>query len=197
MSKSNSKNSDAITKAAFELFKSEGYAHVSVSDICRAANVPRSSFYSIFSGKDEIITHFLRSLKDDQRALLDGFMNAENDLDRIWSLYDKYLSAAVDFGPELTGTLLSLELQKPVGVFDLFGSFNDWFARLVSNCKKQGLIRNNNDAQTIVTLGVRIAVGAAFAWCVSGGAFDLRETAVSELESLYDVPEEYRKAKQN
>ena len=107
-----SKNTDAIVSAALSLFRERGYVNVSVSDICRAANVPRSSFYSIFSGKDEIITYLMRNLKEDYQAVFSEFLNAKNDLDRIWMLYDRYLSLAVDFGPELTATLFSLELQK-------------------------------------------------------------------------------------
>lgn len=41
-------------------------------------------------------------------------------------------------------------------------------------------------------LCIRIAVGAACQWCVSGGGFDLREVAISEHESLFDVPAEFR-----
>lgn len=193
MSISSSKNTDAIVSAALGLFKSEGYAAVSVSDICRAANVPRSSFYSIFSGKDEIITHVMRSLKSDQSSMLTEFLSADTDLDRIWALYDRYLSLATDFGPELTGTLLSLELQKPVGLFELYNSFNEWFAKLIANCQRQGLIRNKNKPEDIVALGIRIAIGAAYEWCLTGGSFDLRQVAIGEHEILYDVPAEFRR----
>ncbi len=188
-----SKNTDAIVSAALELFRQRGYVNVSVSDICRTANVPRSSFYSIFAGKEEIITHLMRNLKEDQQSVFSEFLSAKNDLDRIWMLYDRYLSLAVEFGPELTATLLSLELQKPVGVFEFFGAFNEWFVKLIANCQAAGLIRNRNKPEEIVVLGVRIAVGVAFEWCHSGGSFDLREQAISEHESLYDVPPEYRR----
>ena len=193
MSILSSKNTDAIVAAALELFKTQGYAGVSVSAICRAAKVPRSSFYSIFSGKDEIITHVMRSLKGDQQSMVTEFLSAENDLDRIWALYDRYLSLAMDFGPELTGTLLSLELQKPVGLFEVYNSFNEWFALLIASCQRQGLIRNKNKPEDIVALGIRIAIGAAYEWCLTGGSFDLREVAISEHETLYDVPPEFRR----
>ena len=193
MSAQSSKNTDAIVNAALELFKAKGYGAVSVSDICRAADVPRSSFYSIFAGKDEIVMFVMRNLKEDYQTVFSQLLEAKNDLDRIWLLYDRYLSLATDFGPELTGTLFALELEKPAGLFDLFYAFNDWFVKLIRNCREQGIIRNRNKPEDIVTLGVRIAIGAAYEWCRSGGAFDLRDTAFSELETLYDVPPEYRR----
>ena len=192
MSLFTSKNTEAIVNAALELFKSKGYVNVSVSDICRAASVPRSSFYSIFAGKEDIITYLLRNLKDDYQSVFSEFLNAKNDLDRIWLLYDRYLTLAMEFGPDLTGTLFSLELQKPVGVFEFFDAFNEWFVKLIRNCQEAGLIRNKNRPEDIVVLGVRIAVGAAYEWCLTGGGFDLREVALAEHEILYDVPPEYR-----
>ena len=192
MSLFTSKNTDAIVNTALELFKSKGYVNVSVSDICRAASVPRSSFYSIFAGKEDIITYLLRNLKDDYQSVFSEFLNAKNDLDRIWLLYDRYLTLAMEFGPDLTGTLFSLELQKPVGVFEFFDAFNEWFVKLIRNCQEAGLIRNKNRPEDIVVLGVRIAVGAAYEWCLTGGGFDLREVALAEHEILYDVPPEYR-----
>lgn len=41
-------------------------------------------------------------------------------------------------------------------------------------------------------LCIRIAVGAACRRCVSVGGFDLREVAISEHESIFDVPAEFR-----
>lgn len=195
MSVLTSKNTESIVAAALELFKTQGYINVSVSDICRAAAVPRSSFYSIFSGKEDIIAHMLRNLKDDHQSVFSAFLDAKNDLDRIWALYDRYLTLAMEFGPDLTGTLMSLELQRSVGIFESFAAFNEWFVKLIGNCQQAGLIRNKNKPEDIVVLGVRIAVGAVCDWCHSGGSFDLREVALSEHEILYDVPPEYRHKK--
>lgn len=193
MSVLSSKNTEAIVATAVGLFKRDGYVNVTVSDICREAQVPRSSFYSIFAGKDEIITFMLRSIKDDLRGAFSLFMEAANDLDRIWMLYDRYLSLAIEFGPELTATLFSLELQHPIGVFDFIDSFNDWFMKLIVNCQNSGLIRNNNRPEDLVSLATRIAVAVAFEWCRTGGSFDLREVSYREQEIFYDVPKEYAK----
>ena len=193
MSVSSSKNTEAIVGAAIELFRRDGYANVSVSDICREAAVPRSSFYSIFAGKDEIIPFLLRSVTDDFRGTLSLFMEAENDLERIWLLYDRYLSLAIELGPGLTAALFSLELQQPIGVFDFADSFNDWFIRLIRNCQASGIIRNRNRPEAIVTLGTRIAFAVIFEWCRTGGSFDLREVSYREHEIFYDVPREYAK----
>ncbi len=188
-----SKNREAISAAALELFKEKGFDSVGVSEICRRANVPRSSFYSVFGGKEDIIIYMLRDLKEDYASVFSELLEAENDLCRIWLLYDRYLGLATEFGPDLTGTLLALELKNPIGILDLFYAFNDWFVKLIKNCQRQGMIRNANKPEDIVTLGVRIALGAAYEWSRTKGSFDLRETALREHETLYDVPDEYRR----
>lgn len=189
----NSKNRETISAAALELFKEKGFDGVGVSEICRRANVPRSSFYSVFGGKEDIIIYMLRNLKEDYTAMFSELLGAENDLCRIWMLYDRYLSLATEFGPDLTGALLALELKSPIGILDLFYAFNKWFVKLIRSCQRQGMIRNPNRPEDIVTLGVRIALGAAYEWSRTNGSFDLRETALREHEILYDVPDEYRR----
>lgn len=42
-------------------------------------------------------------------------------------------------------------------------------------------------------LCIRIAVGTACRWCVSVGGFDLREVAISEHESIFDVLAEFHR----
>lgn len=189
----NSKNREAISAAALKLFKEKSYESVGVSEICRLANVPRSSFYSVFGGKEDIIIYMLRNLKEDYSSVFSELMEAENDLQRIWMLYDRYLKLAVEFGPDLTGTLLALELKNPIGILDLFYAFNEWFVKLIKSCQQRGMIRNATNPEDIVTLGVRIAIGAAYEWSRTNGSFDLRETALQEHEILYDVPPEYRR----
>lgn len=189
----NSKNREAISAAALKLFKEKSYESVGVSEICRLANVPRSSFYSVFGGKEDIIIYMLRNLKEDYSSVFSELMEAENDLQRIWMLYDRYLKLAVEFGPDLTGTLLALELKNPIGILDLFYAFNEWFVKLIKSCQQRGMIRNATNPEDIVTLGVRIALGAAYEWSRTNGSFDLRETALHEHEILYDVPPEYRR----
>lgn len=192
MSASNSKNTEKIIDAALALFKEKGYADVSVSDISRAAGIPRSSFYSLFSGKDDVIIYMLQGFKSDYQQILTILASAQNDLERIWMIYDRYLKLTMDFGADLASTLMELELREKIGIFDFTEVLVPWLVTLVRNCQNAGMIRNRNSPENIVALGMRIAIGAAYEWCRTGGGFNLREKALSEHEILYDVPPEYR-----
>ena len=192
MSAANSKNTDKIVNASLKLFKEKGYANVSVSDISRAAGIPRSSFYSLFAGKDDVIIYMLEGMKGDYQQVLTQLASAKNDLERIWMIYDKYLMLTMDFGADLASTLMELELREKIGIFDFTEVLTPWLVTLVRNCQNLGYIRNQNSPENIVNLGMRIAIGAAYEWCRTDGGFNLRNKALSEHEILYDVPPEYR-----
>ena len=192
MSAANSKNTDKIVNASLKLFKEKGYANVSVSDISRAAGIPRSSFYSLFAGKDDVIIYMLEGMKGDYQQMLTQLASAKNDLERIWMIYDKYLMLTMDFGADLASTLMELELREKIGIFDFTEVLTPWLVTLVRNCQNLGYIRNQNSPENIVNLGMRIAIGAAYEWCRTDGGFNLRNKALSEHEILYDVPPEYR-----
>ena len=187
-----SKNSEAIVRATRELIKEKGYYDVSVSDICKRAEVSRSSFYSVFGGKDEVVVHMVRSLKEDSSALLDRLIMAESDLERIWSLYGTYLSVATDFGPDVMATLLALDMRSSVGFMEQFYLYNEWFCTLVKSCQNKGIIQNKDDCRALVDSAVYAAFGIVFEWCRNHGDFDLLERSFTAHEAIYNVHPDYR-----
>ena len=187
-----SKNSEAIVEATRELIKEKGYADVNVRDICQRADVSRSSFYSVFSSKDDVIVHMIRSLKEDTASVLNRFILAENDLERIWSLYDTYLNVALEFGPDVMASLLFVDMQNSIGFMEQFYLYNDWFISLVKSCQKKGFIQNKNDPKSLVDAAVYSAFGVTFEWCRVHGEFDLRERAFLAHEAIYNIRPDYR-----
>lgn len=187
-----SKNSDAIVAATRQLIKEKGYGEVNVRDICQRAEVSRSSFYSVFSSKDDVIVYMIRSLKDDTASVLDRFILAENDLERIWSLYHTYLNVALEFGPDVMASLTFVDMQNSIGFMDQFYLYNDWFCTLVKSCQQKGIIQNQNDPKALVDAAVYSAFGIMFEWCRVRGEFDLRERAFVAHEAIYNVHPDYR-----
>jgi len=187
-----SRNSEGIILATRELIKEKGYPEVNVRDICQRAGVSRSSFYSVFSGKDEVIVHMIRSLKEDTAGVLNRFILAGSDLERIWSLNDTYLYIALDFDPDVMASLLFVDMQKNIGFMEQFYLYNEWFCTLVKSCQQQGIILNKNDYSVLVDSAVYSAFGIVFEWCRCHGGFDLRERSFTSHEAIYNVHPDYR-----
>ncbi len=55
------KQREVIVQAAVALFASKGSSATSVSDICKAAEVSRDTYYRCFSDKDSLISHLYES----------------------------------------------------------------------------------------------------------------------------------------
>lgn len=189
---SNSRNSEAITAATRELIKEKGYRQVSVQDICKRSGVSRSSFYSVFSGKDDVLLHMIRSLKEDSERILAHFVTARSDLERIWRLYDTYLNVALEFGPDIMASFLSVDAQSNIGFLQQFYLYNDWFKTLVKSCQRQGIILNTGPAGELVDAAVYSAFGTVLEWCRQKGGFDLRQRSFSAHEAIYNIHPDYR-----
>lgn len=189
------KNRDKIVAAAIELFKQEGYSNVSVNQICKAAKIGRSSFYAIFSSKDDIILHLYSDDFTKSEQLMDQFVSAENDLERIWLLYDYFLSLAISVGPVVSSSLMIIELNRNAGIYDSMMKVRKWSIPLCENCQKQGIIRNTAKAEDLLPMVSSSLNNLVFEWCRCKGKLPLRKRSRLTIEVLFDVDPDYRKTK--
>lgn len=192
MSYETSKNTDKIVQTALELFKQEGYENVSVRQICGAAGIPRSSFYSIFSGKKEIMGYMLKKVRKDIQDMLPAFIKAANDFERIWILSDRFLQLAQDYGPNLTKAIFRLELEESCGLFELLDGFNDWLIPLLANCQESRIVGNKEQPEKLIPMQINLAKAVLFDWCRMNGSFPLQERVRENIEIFLDLQPEYR-----
>lgn len=190
-----SKNAEKITAAAVELFKKDGYSNVSVNQICKAAKIGRSSFYAVYSGKDDLILHLYSDDFTKSEDLMSQFVSAQNDFERIWLLYDYYLSLAISVGPVVSSSLMIIELNRNAGIYDNMMKVRKWSIPLCANCQKQGIIRNTADAEDLLPMVSSSLNNLVFEWCRCKGKYPLRQRARLTAEVLFDVAPEYRTTK--
>lgn len=174
------------------LFQQAGYETVSVREICEKAGVSRSSFYTVFSGKADILAYRLRSVKQDFEKSLPNFIREPNDFERIWFLTDAFLKEAENIGPELTRAIFLIELEQSCGLFDLLTAFNDWLIQLLANCQSAGIVKNPEKPETLIPVQLNLAIAVLFDWTRKNGSFPLRRTVRETIEIFLDVLPEYR-----
>lgn len=192
MSNVNSKNTERIVNAAVSLFKRKGYYNVSINEICKEAGIGRSSFYAVFPGKREIIKHLLSVHEQNLNGVLQDFVTAKNDFERMWSICERFLFLAEDFGPALTKAVLSMELDESIGIYDKMDFVTDWLVMLMRNGQAAGIIRCSTPAETMVPIVNDLVLQVIFNWCRCDGSFSLREQARFYVETLYNVAPECR-----
>lgn len=186
------KHSALIADTAVKLFKRDGYEHVSVNDICQKAGISRSSFYMAFSGKRDIIDYLLERTKTDEKAMLEGMLDAANDFERMWSIAHRYLQVVLEFGPTLTGSLMQLELEGSLDNLKSVHAVDDWYIRLMKNCQKSGVILSEEPAEVLAPMAVDSVYMVTYRWCCSGASFPLVREARVTAETVYNVAPEYR-----
>ncbi len=187
-----SKYTKPIIDAAVSLFKEHGYQNVSVNDVCKAAGIPRSTFYTVFSGKKDIINYIVSTKSMDQAAAFRDFVNSKNDFERMWGLCAHYLDIAEDFGPTLLGLLLNIEMDDPLGIYEGVHSIDQWLIQLMRNCQNAGIIRCAVPAEVMIPITDSLVFQLIYDWCRGKGGFSLHKKARFYLETVLDVAPEYR-----
>ena len=183
---------DAITQAAVQLFREQGFDAVTVHEICRRAGIARSSFYRVFSNKKEIIRYVLEHSQSRSIVGIGDMVSAENDFERMWRIGDRYLSIVLSFGPRLIGTLMRMELEGELDALSMVHSVDDWFIRLTRNCQQAGIIRNMAPPEVLGPMGVDAVYKVTYDWCCSKGRLPIRLAARRATEILYDLAPPYR-----
>ena len=192
MAEAKVKHEKVIVQAALKLFRKEGYENVSVNDICKEAGIARSTFYLNFSNKREIVDKIIADARLNREDFFGDFVAAENDFERMWILCNRYLTVAMDFGPEMTATLFSLELMGETDILDLTHQVDEWMIQLLRNSQKAGIVLNNEPAEIMAPLGVSLAYYTTYEWAKRKGSFDLRQVTRRRAEAVFSVAPEYR-----
>ena len=192
MAEKRSKHEKQIIEAALKLFREKGYENVTVNDICTQAGIARSTFYINFSNKREIVDRLIADARLDREVFFGDFVAAENDFERMWILCDRYLTVALEFGPEVVATLFSMELMGEPDILDLTHQVDEWMIRLCSNAQKAGIILSPEPAEVIAPLGVSMAYYTTYEWAKRRGSFDLRRVTRRRSEALLNVAAEFR-----
>ena len=181
-----------IAKCAIELFKSEGYDSVSVNEICEKANVSRSVFYTMFKGKRGILDYVVSKPQKNDDEGFRRFADAENDFERIWQLFERFIFIALDFGPKLTSRLFIMQFESPQGIRDAVHALDELFATLAKNCAKNGIIEMEEPPELLSRIATDLIIHELYVWCSQNGNFSLRERARQYAEIAYHVKPQYR-----
>lgn len=181
-----------IAKCAIELFKSEVYDSVSVNEICEKANVSRSVLYTMFKGKRGILDYVVSKPQQNDDEGFRLFADAENDFERIWQLFERFIFIALDFGPKLTSKLFIMQFESPQGIRDAVHALDDLFATLAKNCAKNGIIETEEPPELLSRIATDLIIHELYVWCSQNGNFSLRERTRQYAEIAYHVKPQYR-----
>lgn len=167
---------EKLLKAAIKLVNRDGMKQLTVRNICDEAGLSTGSFYNLFSGKEDLISYYLKYafVPYREKALVES--EPYNPIERILIIYRAYVVYCKDMGLEFVSGLYASN-HNPFFDFLHRDSDDDFIIATVRSCideaKKQGLIRKEVDTDESLLRIAAASTGLLFYWCVFNGKIDL------------------------
>lgn len=171
---------EKLLKAAIKLVNRDGMKQLTVRNICDEAGLSTGSFYNLFSGKEDLISYYLKYafVPYREKALVES--EPYNPIERILIIYRAYVVYCKDMGLEFVSGLYASN-HNPFFDFLHRDSDDDFIIATVRSyideAKKQGLIRKEVDTDESLLRIAAASTGLLFYWCVFNGKIDLEYEA--------------------
>lgn len=192
MRKSKEENRRQIMDAAYPLLKEKGFETVSIMDICKSASVSRSSFYTVFRNREELVSSFFSFSEPQYRGMLSRLLGLTTPYEQFLSAVSIYFDRYAEAGPYLLSEILKINVADYQGIFEDNIHRREVYVTLIEKCQKEGYIENKQPAPDLYLALCSHSVGILYLWCAAKGDFELKETALAQVESILDVLPKYR-----
>ncbi|WP_375385409.1 TetR/AcrR family transcriptional regulator [uncultured Microbacterium sp.] len=140
-----SRVADDVTRAAVELFATQGYAHTSVQQIVEAAGVTKGAMYHYFESKDDLLFGIYDSLLSLQKSRLDEIIARGGAVDDVLrAVCVDVIETSIEFMPEGTVFFRSAHMlseSRRQEVTRRRRAYHDEFAELIERGQAEGAYR--------------------------------------------------------
>ncbi|MEW1547476.1 TetR/AcrR family transcriptional regulator [Streptomyces tsukubensis] len=172
-----------ILAVARSRFAEHGPQNASYNKIIEAAGISKTAAYHYFDGRDDLLAAVLEDVRDRLLRALGPWAPAE-DATAFWAR----LEAGTDtLASHLLGHPDDLALAEAAAALDGGAAWQGWFAALVADGQRLGVIRTDLDQELLVSATVAV-IGAADLWALTalaGGRRPDRAQVWSLLRGLW------------
>ncbi len=155
-----------IVENARRLFAHKGYESVTVDDICDAANVGKSTFYNLFSSKEDLLmiaTIEERNQYIKERFVFDDSQSLEAQFDAFWRLNFEY-------NCKIGASRTRLEYKSYLLAGDELPTndhfYQDCLIRLIERGQKEGVISKKMRSEEVFFLLTDCLIGCLIGWAI-------------------------------
>lgn len=177
---------EKLLKAAMKLVNRDGMSKLTVRNICDEAGLSTGSFYNLFSGKEDLISYYLKYSFSSyrERAVEEGAHY--NAVERCLLIYRYYVQFVKDMGLEFVSGLYASN-HNPFFDFMHRDKDDDFIMASVraylEEGKRDGLIRDDVDTDEALLRIAAASTGLLFYWCVFEGKIDLEYEVDKAIET--------------
>ncbi|MDP3448041.1 MAG: TetR/AcrR family transcriptional regulator [Eubacteriales bacterium] len=166
-----------------QLFRENGFANVTILEICKAAGVTRNAFYYHFSDKEDLLCFYFADVIPSQNELFEQILSLSSDWEKLWCLLEAHLQLMEREGVGITRALMKASLDNRETIVKDYVLTNTWCVPLIQNCIQTGVIQTPLSAEEVNFLMTRMLLGVIVSWCNKDGGFELVPTF---RKTLYD-----------
>ncbi|GAX06737.1 TetR family transcriptional regulator [Secundilactobacillus pentosiphilus] len=185
----------SIMSTAIQLFKQSSFDQVTINEICTKCDITKPTFYYHFENKDQLISTYFRTLITRLPQELLATNAGENDLEKIYTFYERTIGVITEMGPDLYSQLYVSNLKRNQHTFDFNDSTDRYVTTLIQQAQKAGIIQNQSEAAELYTNSVLLFEGYEINWCFQSGNFDVVPYFERGLEILFEVERQYQQSR--
>ena len=177
---------EKLLKAAIKLVNRDGMKQLTVRNICDEAGLSTGSFYNLFSGKEDLISYYLKYAFAPYREKALEDSKDYNPIERILIIYRAYVKYCEDMGLEFVSGLYASN-HNPFFDFMHRDTKDDFIIASVRQYLQegidQGLVRPDVDIDEAMLRIAAASTGLLFYWCVFEGDIDLEYELDAAIET--------------
>lgn len=177
---------EKLLKAAIKLVNRDGMKQLTVRNICDEAGLSTGSFYNLFSGKEDLISYYLKYAFAPYREKAVEEGKEHGPIERILVLYRAYVQYCKDMGLEFVSGLYASN-HNPFFDFMHRDAKDDFIIASVRTYLEEGIekgvVRSDIDLDEAMLRIAAASTGLLFYWCVFEGNIDLEYEVDAAIET--------------
>lgn len=181
-----------IIDQSIRLFRTGDPRNISVSDICKASQITRPTFYKYFKNKDALFTYFYKYMGDIIEKEMVNMIREDSYVEQLWYIFDSFISYVYEFGANFISQVLIANLKENVMSFEIIDNLLGVAVSLITKALDAGQIRNTSDPAGLYVVLCRYYDGCVQYWCSQKGGTDVRKEVRRGFELILDVAPAHR-----
>lgn len=179
-----------IQTTANELFRENGYANVTIDDICTQAGITKSTFYYHYNAKDDLLMNFFENAGKMPGHVMATLATSDDYWEKLWASVQLAVDWATGSGKDLLRNVLIYDLQKANTSFSERPRIVDLHTAIIKKGQETGRFRNLSPATELYENISVMFIGTLFQWCSSEDPEYDRANFKARIGSLLNVSDE-------
>lgn len=173
-----------LINCAIKLFKQYGYDNVTISQICKAYEISKTSFYYHFKSKEDLISNYVLLVHQISSQSLAQIMTYDTYVEQLWQLFFVYIKVYEETGPEIMAQSYINKLKYQSNYLPGDSSNHEIFVTLITKAQSEKQILNSSDPFSLANTSIFLIRGIYMLWAMHRGGFTLSETCKNALSDL-------------